>query len=339
VLNRADWEEPGAFEVMPGVYRIPLPLPNDALRTVNVYAIVSSAFITLIDAGWAIAETATALQSALASIGATLRDIRQVAVTHSHRDHYTFTAELKERFGVTVFLGKGEKPTLDVVMDPDHARLEPHIATLRSLGADELADRIAVTRNQAPLTAGWHLPDKWLADGYQIDAGRAILTALETPGHTRGHMIFLYSAGQAFFAGDHVLPHITPSIGYEPAPGRDPLVNYLRSLRKVRQIPDMQLLPAHGPVLDSSHKRIDELLDHHDDRLKACQAAVTSGLTTVPEIAGSLTWTRHKRALTELNAFNQMLAVLETLAHLEVLQAQGIVQSAIIQGIRHFEFV
>ena len=34
-----DWTEPGAFEVAPGVHRIPLPLPNDGLRAVNVYAV------------------------------------------------------------------------------------------------------------------------------------------------------------------------------------------------------------------------------------------------------------------------------------------------------------
>ena len=34
-----DWTEPGLFTVAPGVHRIPLPLPNDGLRAVNVYAI------------------------------------------------------------------------------------------------------------------------------------------------------------------------------------------------------------------------------------------------------------------------------------------------------------
>ncbi|MGH3629143.1 MAG: MBL fold metallo-hydrolase, partial [Sciscionella sp.] len=36
--DRHAWEEPGAFPVAPGVHRIPLPLPNDGLRAVNVYA-------------------------------------------------------------------------------------------------------------------------------------------------------------------------------------------------------------------------------------------------------------------------------------------------------------
>ena len=45
------WEEPGAFLVSAGIYRIPLPLPGDGLRAVNVYALESDVGITLVDAG------------------------------------------------------------------------------------------------------------------------------------------------------------------------------------------------------------------------------------------------------------------------------------------------
>ena len=40
--SRADrhaWAEPGVEDLGGGVYRIPLPLPGDALKAVNVYAI------------------------------------------------------------------------------------------------------------------------------------------------------------------------------------------------------------------------------------------------------------------------------------------------------------
>ena len=80
------------------------------------------------------------------------------------------------------------------------------------------------------------------------------------------------------FAGDHVLSTITPSIGFEPAYVQQPLRDYLASLAKVRALPDMKLLPAHGPVTASSHTRIDELVAHHDVRLDAvARAAVESG--------------------------------------------------------------
>ena len=64
-----DWTELGLFTVAPGVHRIPLPLPNDGLRAVNVYAIESGDDLVLIDAGWALAETGGLLDAALDRIG------------------------------------------------------------------------------------------------------------------------------------------------------------------------------------------------------------------------------------------------------------------------------
>lgn len=48
---RHEWMRPGAYEVAPGVHRIPLPLPNDGLRAVNVYAITDGDGLTLVDGG------------------------------------------------------------------------------------------------------------------------------------------------------------------------------------------------------------------------------------------------------------------------------------------------
>ena len=63
--------------------------------------------------------------------------------------------------------------------------------------------------------------------------------------------MFADHAAGLLFAGDHVLPTITPSIGFEPALPAQPLGDFLGSLTKVRGLPDLRLLPAHGPVADS----------------------------------------------------------------------------------------
>src|SRR3990170_3976477 len=64
-----DWTAPGLYRCAPGVYRIPLPLPNDGLRAVNVYALADGEGLTLIDAGWALDQAREALASALGGIG------------------------------------------------------------------------------------------------------------------------------------------------------------------------------------------------------------------------------------------------------------------------------
>jgi hypothetical protein len=90
-------------------------------------------------------------------------------------------------------------------------------------------------------------------------------------------------------------------------------------------------------VTPSAHARVDELLAHHDDRLGRCLAAVAAGSATAYEAAHALRWTRRERQLGELDPFNQMLAVIETRAHLELLAAQGRLASSVQDGVSYYQ--
>ncbi|MDP3711164.1 MAG: MBL fold metallo-hydrolase [Mycobacteriales bacterium] len=334
----SDWTEPGAFEVSPGVHRIPLPLPNDGLRSVNVYAIATDDGLVCVDAGWAIEESREQLATALASIGAGLGDIRRFLVTHVHRDHYTQGPVLRREFGTTVSLGLGDKPTLDLLQQPDRSPLIDQLEQLTCHGAVELADLMGSFMRGHRVDQGqWESPDEWLTGGPVALAGGRVLDAVETPGHTAGHLVFHDTAAGVMFTGDHVLPTITPSIGFEPAVTEDPLGAFLSSLRVVRERPDAVLLPAHGPVADSVHARVDELIAHHGRRLEQSLAAVHQGATSAFEAAGVLRWTRREHKLASLDPFNAMLAVFETGAHLDLLAAQGtLTRTTDDQGVRRY---
>ena len=331
-----DWTEPGTFEVAPGVYRIPLPLPNDGLRAVNVYAVQVQDGFVLVDAGWAIPAAKELLTAALATLGAGLGDIRRFLVTHAHRDHYSQAVALRREFGTPISLGLGEKPTLDILQEKGRAPLRHQVAHLRLLGAHRVADSVAAWgQNASDEDLSWESPDDWLSDGKLALAGGRVLEVVETPGHTRGHVVFHDTTAALLFAGDHVLPTITPSIGFEPAVSQDPLGAFLRSLERVRSRPDALLLPAHGAVAPSVHARVDELVAHHGRRLDQAEAIATGGRTAF-ETAGILTWTRHERTLEELDVFNQMLAVCETGAHLDLLVVQGRLTCEEIDGVRQY---
>lgn len=136
-----------------------------------------------------------------------------------------------------------------------------------------LADRDS---DHEPITG---FPGEWLDDDIDVPVGRRTLRATHTPGHTRGHVVFADREQGLMFAGDHVLPHITPSIGFEAASAAY-LGDYLGSLERVRAAPDLRLLPAHGPVTDSVHHRVDELLAHHGRRLDVTADRVAAGAET-----------------------------------------------------------
>ena len=145
--------------------------------------------------------------------------------------------------------------------------------------------------------------------------------------------MFADDASDLMFAGDHVLPRITPSIGVQPDPVADPLGDVLTSLRLLRARPDALLLPAHGPLGRRVHERVDELLEHHAVRLDASLAAVDAGCGTGFEVAERLRWTRREHRLSDLDLFNSMLAVMETSAHLDVLVERGVLAASDVDGV------
>lgn len=301
----------------------------------NVYAVDDGDGLVLVDSGWALAVAQERLEAALGSIGYELGDVRRFLVTHVHRDHYTLGVVLRRLFGSRISVGAHEEPNLRAILDREHRAERPHLDELRRDGATPVVDRLLALGMGEP-TLDWEPPDEWLADGTDVALAKHTLRVVHTPGHTRGHVVFADLDAGLLFAGDHVLPHITPSIGFEAARAPLPLGDFLGSLRRVRTLPDLRLLPAHGPVADSTHGRVDELVAHHDRRLDQAERAVRDGACTPYEVALVLRWTRRERAFGDLDPFNQMLAVLETAAHLDVLVRDERLRSSLVDGVIHY---
>ena len=112
--------------------------------------------------------------------------------------------------------------------------------------------------------------------------------------------------------------------------------DYLDSLKLVRGLPDRRLLPAHGPVAPSVHARVDELVEHHDTRLRLIDETIGAGAHTASEAARRMLWTRRGRAFTELDLLGRCLAVTETMAHLDVLVHAGRLSRTEVDGIASY---
>ncbi|MEU8346973.1 Glyoxylase, beta-lactamase superfamily II [Actinomadura meyerae] len=336
VEQPTDWTEPGAHPVVPGVYRIPLALPIPSLHAVNVYVIEDDGGPVVVDSGWAMPDTRAAMEKALRSLGHGLDDVAQFLVTHAHWDHYSQALALRESFGTRVRIGRGERPSIEA-FDVRRGLHPRQVELLRRCGADALAAEIAGTPvDRSERDVPHTLPDAWLDDGERVGLTARDLDVFATPGHTRGHIVLRDAAAGLLFAGDHILPHITPSIGLETEPEPKPLRSYLESLRLVRDMPDTLLLPAHGPVRPSVHTRVDELLEHHAERLDAAAAQVRAGRDTAFAVAEAMPWTRRRRSLADLDAFSRMLAVLEIEAHLDVLADRGVLDVHEEGGVRRY---
>jgi glyoxylase-like metal-dependent hydrolase (beta-lactamase superfamily II) len=167
--------------------------------------------------------------------------------------------------------------------------------------------------------------DRLLEHGDLADLAGWQLRALHTPGHTPGHLCFSEERTGLFFAGDHVLPRISPNISTGATGEADPLRSYLQSLGTVRDIAPTEVLPAHEWRFTGLADRVDQLLVHHEQRLTELLDAVRAHPRSTPwELAAHLTWSRpwssYERRM-------RIFAVTETDAHLRLLASRGLVRS------------
>jgi glyoxylase-like metal-dependent hydrolase (beta-lactamase superfamily II) len=323
-------------QVSSHVVRIPLPLPLSDLRVVNVYAVLGSDGVTLVDSGWADEPSESVLVEALHGLGFAPSDVRRILVTHAHWDHFSRAIMWQRRYGTTVLLGRQERHTIAAFDEIDGA-YPMQARLLRKAGAPQLAQTIAdLELEPFERDVPFGPPDVWLDDGDEIDCGGTLLVARATPGHTRGHIVYEDRSAGLTFTGDHILPRITPSIALERMPEELPLRSYLASLRLFLDLPDTSMLPAHGAVTSSVKARAEALLEHHRDRLDVVTGLVATGASTAHDVSRQMSWTRHGRTIDELGPVHGMTAILEVAAHLELLVARGVLTCEQLGPVSHY---
>ena len=300
-----------------GVHRIELPVPLPGIASINSYVIESASGPILVDPGWATSETESILTRNLRYLGYRLDDVAIILITHSHFDHYTQAIEIRRKHHSAIYLGHEERFTVYKTIENPGSRSR-EISLLRRVGAEDLATTISLLPNQDyEIDIPFELPDYWLKDGETVEFGGRCLTAHLTAGHTRGHLVFVDTESGVSFTGDHILPHIVPSVGFEQHPEENPLLSYMKSLKMMLKLPDRMMLPAHGDTQDSVHVRAEELLIHLQNRFEVVKNLRYLKMNTL-QIAQEIRWTKKRRRLEELTPLRQMSAIFEIQSYLDL---------------------
>ena len=162
--------------------------------------------------------------------------------------------------------------------------------------------------------------DRFIKDGevLELDGEPAIkLRALDTPGHARGHLCFHDERTGALISGDNIVGY--GSVLIDPPDGN--MLDYLASLERMRALPQLSVLfGGHGPAIANPYEKIDEYLAHRRQREELILAAVREGAATPKEIVA--------RAYTDVSPKAHAMAERAVLAHLEKLEADGLVARA-----------
>ena len=126
------------------------------------------------------------------------------------------------------------------------------------------------------------LGQEGLDEGDVVAAAGLELRVLATPGHTGDSLSFLLP--DAVLTGDTVLGRGTTVVAHPDGV----LADYLASLRRLRALGELTVLPGHGPELASAGLVAEQYLRHREARLDQVRDAVAAGATTPDEVVATV---------------------------------------------------
>lgn len=283
--------------------------------------IEGSSGYALVDTGMHTKEAEAALRAALVDAGVAIEDVRRVFVTHLHPDHIGMAGTL-ERAGAEIVMHGPELENASRMWSRDHSMIDETYAWFERHGMPAAVDE---GMREAWLEIGRAVDEiervTAAADGEEIDLGGRTGRLKWTPGHTDYHAVLVDEPERVLFSGDHVLPRITSNVGLYPYSRDDPLGDFLDALRAVRTLRVTRVLPAHGDPFDDLPGRVDQILAHHEERLRATLDAIGDGERDAYSVCRKLFPVLR-------SAHEERFALAETLAHLRYLERRAKVREA-----------
>jgi glyoxylase-like metal-dependent hydrolase (beta-lactamase superfamily II) len=301
-------------EVAADVFELRLPIPfEDGL--VNVFLFADGEEADLLDCGMNSEESVDAIRRALAHLGA--KRLRRLVVTHIHPDHYGAAGTFAGEGLADLYIHRLEVPLVNPrYVELEHLVGEVHTYLLANGVPPDEAEVLSNSQRALSEVVKTAEPSVQLDGAELLDMGRRRLRVEWTPGHSPGHICLYDPEDKLLFAGDHMLPDLSPNIGLHPQSTPDPLHEYLEGLRRLAAYQPALILPAHGRPFTDAPGRVAVLVAHHKRRLERILEIVSAGSRHGWQVALELWGPRE-------NPYEKRLALQEGLAHLQALAVEG----------------
>jgi glyoxylase-like metal-dependent hydrolase (beta-lactamase superfamily II) len=298
--------------VLPGLWRLRLPLPWPGIPHCNAWAIAVGTGVVLVDTGAHEPDSLAQLERAMDQVNLRLQDVRLLVCTHPHADHWGQAAPIRDRARCEFWMHRGP----DLGEDDRDALLARRLEVARQSGVPE-ATIEAFARRIRDMPSGIARviePDRDLVTGIQIDTDLGPWTAYETPGHSPSHVCLFQPERRVLISGDHVLGRISLYFDYGYTP--DPVAEFLSSLDRVDALGARLALSGHGKPFTDVHGHIDGNRKLVSQRMQATLNALAAGARTALEIAPEV----YGEPITFLNG---TWLLTQTLCYLRHLERQG----------------
>ena len=278
-------------KVLPGVWRLRLPLPWPGVPHGNAWAVEAGDGIVLFDTGMGGKGRLRQLDLALAQAGFGVEDVGLLVCTHSHIDHYGLASSIVEAAGCELWIHPAWEHVRLLADDPA-AALEHRLEVARQSGVPVAAlERYREAREGDEETGidAIQVPDRDLLPGVEVETDLGGWQVYETPGHAPSHVVLHQPESELMLTGDHLLGRTVLFFDYGHTP--DPVGEFLASLDVVEPLGANLCLPGHGkPFRDPGVKIAEARRQLEGLRGKVREALAErerTGFEVVAEIVGA----------------------------------------------------
>lgn len=307
-------------EVAAGVYWLEMPLPM-SLKYINLYLLDDGDGWVLVDTGIRGDETRGLWQQIFdTQLGG--RPIKRVICTHMHPDHTGQAGFVCEYWQAPLYMSYAEyyqaRSMGNMMRDGGTWQMTEYFVRA-GIEADFL-EKMRKTRSDfAPEPEDKPLPGSFirLTEGDTIDIGGNEWHVITGNGHSPEHVCLYCKDLRVLVSGDQILPVITSNVSVQPTePYQNPLVGWLESHERFKTIlpNDILVLPAHNLPFYGVHERLQQLIDHHEDRMLILEESCVE-----PQIAVDLLPRLFAR---KLDGHSRFMALGECIAHLHCLMSR-----------------
>jgi glyoxylase-like metal-dependent hydrolase (beta-lactamase superfamily II) len=315
-------------EVCKNIFRITVPLPNNALSAVNTYLVKGDERSVLVDTGFDLPISSSVLRRALELLQVP-PDRLDIFITHQHPDHAGAAYSIVAPGALAYSHCAPDGSSLDFIRFSfeEQERLvrkllsaaEPTWKSHRVESEEKIFERHIIS---------WPIPEsgfKRVDEGDVISAGGYDFCCILTPGHCDTHTCLYDEKSGIFISGDHVLKDITPHIVDVNLEMKN-LSRYLKSLKKITDLPVSSVMPAHGSIFTGLRERCEEIALHHEQRIKDIMTLIDCGNNTLGNIASNCIWNTRNVPWNELSVEMRIFAYGETYAHLSYMLNERLIE-------------
>jgi glyoxylase-like metal-dependent hydrolase (beta-lactamase superfamily II) len=242
--------------VLPGVWRLRLPLPWPGVPHCNAWALAAGDGIVLVDCGMHTPGSMSHLERALEQVGLRLEHVRLLVCTHAHVDHVGQAAAVQQRSGCPLWIHPRHEHLTAKLDDPD-AALAGLIEIACQSGVPEgpLQEWAERRGGEGSGMSGPIVAERDLLSGVVVETDLGAWQVYETPGHAPSHVVLHQPERRLLLSGDHVLGRISLYFDHGWTP--DPVGEFLESLDRVDALDVRLSLSGHGRPFTDLHGHVE----------------------------------------------------------------------------------